>query len=64
MKWDPNCVITSNSSTRRGLPEHMEWLRISQLNDMELPVYSTFFADKLLDLASHAKHIVTYKSAD
>jgi len=62
MKWDFNCVITSNSKSMGGLPERLEWLEISQLNNQEMQVYPTFFADELLDLPLHAKHIVTYES--
>jgi len=40
----------------------MDWLRISELNKLEITVYSTFFADELLNLPLHAKHIVTYES--
>jgi ADP-ribose pyrophosphatase YjhB (NUDIX family) len=62
MRWDPSCIITSNSSTTRGLLEYLEWLRISQLNDLGIAVYPTFFADELLNLPLHTKHIVTYES--
>lgn len=63
MRWDPKSVIISNSTTTRGLPEHLEWLAISELNKLEVPVYPTFFADELLNPPTHTKHIVTYESA-
>lgn len=47
MKWDSGCVITSTSITSLGLPEHLEWLKISQLDKLEIPVYPSFFADEL-----------------
>lgn len=62
MKWDPNCVITSNSKSMGGLPEHLEWIEISQLNNQKMQVYPTFFAKDLIHLPLHAKHIVTYES--
>ena len=62
MKCEPSCVITSNSKALFDVPEHPEWLMISKLNEMEMPVYPTFFADKLLNLPVHAKHILTYES--
>jgi len=62
MKWDPNCVITSNSHGMGGLPERLVWLEITQLNNQEMKVYPTFFADELLNLPLHPKHIVTYES--
>ncbi len=62
MKWDPNCVIRSNSTTTQGLPEHLEWLEISRLNKLETKVYPTFFAEELLNPPEHVKHIVTYES--
>lgn len=62
MKWDTNCIITSNSQSMGGLPECLDWLEISQLNKLETTVYPTFFADELLHLPLHAKHIVTYES--
>lgn len=62
MKWDPNCVITSNSLNMEGLPERLDWLRISQLNNLEIQVYPTFFAKELLSLPLHVKHIVTHET--
>jgi len=62
MKWNPNCVITSNSKSMGGLPEHLEWIEISQLNNQKMQVYPTFFAKDLFNLPLHAKHIVTYES--
>lgn len=62
MKWDSDCLITSNSTTTRGLPEHLDWLEISELDKLETKVYPTFFAEELLNLPVHAKHIVTYES--
>ena len=62
MKWDPNSIIESNSLSMGGLPERLDWLEISQLNNQELEVYPTFFANELLNLPLHAKHIVTYES--
>lgn len=62
MKWDSNCIITSNSHSMGGVPEHLDWLKISELNNQEMQVYPTFFADELSDLPQHAKHIVTYES--
>lgn len=62
MKWDPNCVITSNSKSMGGLPERLEWLEISQLNNQKMQVYPTFFATELLNLPLHSKHIVTHES--
>ncbi len=43
MKWDPNCLITSNSRSMSGFPERLEWLDVFQLNNQPLPVYPTFF---------------------
>ena len=62
MKWDPYCILKSNSKTMGGLAERLEWLEISQLNNQAMQVYPTFFADELLNLPSHTKHIVTYES--
>jgi 8-oxo-dGTP pyrophosphatase MutT (NUDIX family) len=62
MKWDPNCVITSNSKSVGGLPERLEWIEIFQLNNQEMHAYPTFFAEELLNLPLHAKHIVTRQS--
>ena len=62
MKWVDDCEITSNSKSMGGLPERLEWLEISQLNKQKMQVYPTFFADELLDLPLHVKHIVTYES--
>jgi len=62
MKWDPDCVITSNSKTMGGLPERLDWLEISKLSDLGRTVYPTFFANELLNLSVHVKHIVTYES--
>jgi len=62
MKWDDDCMITSNSKSMGGLPERLDWLEISQLNNQEMQVYPTFFAEELLSLPVHAKHIVTYES--
>lgn len=61
MKWVDDCVITSNSKSMGGLPERLEWLEISKLNNQKMQVYPTFFADELLDLPIHVKHIVTYE---
>jgi len=62
MKWDPNCIITSNSHSMGGLPERLDWLEISKLKESETTVYPTFFAEELLNLPLHAKHIVTYET--
>ena len=62
MMCDPSCVITSNSKALFDVPEHPECLMISKLSEMEMQVYPTFFADELLNLPSHTKHIVTYES--
>jgi hypothetical protein len=62
MKWDPKCKITSNSKTMGGLLERLDWLSISDLNKLEISVYPTFFAEELLNLSLHVKHIVTYES--
>lgn len=62
MKWDPNCIITSNSLSMGSVPEHLDWLKISQLNNQEMQVYPTFFADKLLNLPIYTKHILTYET--
>lgn len=62
MKWDPNCIISSNSYSMGGLPERLEWLEIPQLKNQKIQVYPTFFADELLNLPSQTKHIVTYES--
>lgn len=60
MKWDPNCLITSNSRSMSGFPERLEWLDVFQLNNQPLPVYPTFFADDLINIPLKVKHIVTY----
>jgi len=62
MKCDPSYVITSNSKALFDLPEHPEGLMISKLNEIKMPLYPTFFANELLNLPSHAKHIVTFES--
>jgi len=62
MNWDPKCKITSNSKTMGDLPERLDWFSISDLNKLEIPVYPTFFAEELLNLPLHVKHIVTYES--
>jgi hypothetical protein len=61
LKWDSNWTITSNSKSMGGLPERLEWLEISQLNNQAMQEYPTFFTDELLNLPSNAKHIVTYE---
>lgn len=45
-----------------GLPEGLDWLEISQLNNQEMQVYPTFFVTELLNLPLHVKHIVTHES--
>ncbi len=42
MQWVPNCVIASNSKTMGGLPERLDCLEISQLNNQEMQVDPTF----------------------
>ena len=63
MRWNPDCVITSNSLSMSGSPERLDWLEISQLNNQKMQVYPTFFAKELLILPLHAKHVLTYESA-
>ncbi len=62
MRWEPACVLKSASITSNGLPERLEWLSISVLNKLEIPVYPTFFSAELPDLPAQPKHIVTYES--
>jgi len=62
MKCYPSCVITSISKALFDVPEHPEWLIISKLNEMDMPVYPTFFANELLNLPLNVKYIVTYES--
>lgn len=55
-------MITSNSKSMGGLPERLDWLKIPELKESETTVYPTFFADELINLPLHAKHVVTYES--
>ena len=62
MRWYPNCILRANGVSNLVSPEQVEWLRISDLDELERVVYPTFFSKELLDLPLHAKHIVTYEA--
>ncbi len=61
MKWQSEFLLKSNSTTTGGIPEHLEWLQISELNELGIPVYPTFFAEELVNIPTSVKHIVTYE---
>ena len=59
MKWHSELRLESNSTTTGGIPEHLEWLQISELNELGIPVYPTFFAEELKKMSFFPKHIIT-----
>jgi len=59
MKWEPNCKVNDSSLTLDGLQEHLVWLDIDGLANMDLNVYPEFFAKELKEISLTPKHIVT-----
>jgi len=64
MIWNPENQLTSKSTSMEDTPEHLEWIQISILSNLSVPVYPTFFAVELLNLPHGVKHIVTYEPAN
>mgnify|MGYP000926187151 CR=1 FL=1 len=59
MKWQSEFRLVSKSTTSDGIPERLEWLQISKLDELGIPVYPTFFAEELKKISYIPKHIVT-----
>jgi len=59
MKWEPNCTVSDSSLTLDGLQEHLVWIDIERLADIDLIDYPEFFTEELQQINFTPKHIVT-----
>lgn len=49
--------LQSNSFTDKGVPEHMHWLPLSELQNYK--AFPAFFKDKLFNLSNFVEHVIT-----
>lgn len=61
--WPQGTVTKAQSKTEDGIPEHLEWLKITQLNNLAFPVYPSFFSHELINLPASVRHVITFESA-